>query len=311
MIRVTDKKTGKKTPHLALVHQAQGGSANKRHVSILMKSVDELTDEQVEELTSQYGELYKATFGSLRDKLNLALTKRYQDYDNQYVDVWVRDFDENTVVFSRKGSIYGIDYSVSEDGDISFIGKEIEVKSILRYEDESGGVVLSESDFDEGLKSLITKSVIGADDEVAKSFLESIINEHEVEIKMKDELEKAQSDLASKDAQIAELQAQVALLADAEKQRVTESRTELLKSVLKDEAKAEELVKALATLDEDAFGAVVAQMKSTVDEAEQTKENVEKASDLFTQTSVKEPIEKSADRTQMDALAEVMAQYNK
>ena len=41
------KKDGdKKTPHLAICHEGQGGSANNRHISLLMKSDNiELTDE--------------------------------------------------------------------------------------------------------------------------------------------------------------------------------------------------------------------------------------------------------------------------
>ena len=61
MSLVIKDKDGKRSPHLALCHEAQGFSANNRSVSLLMKSGVELTEDVTKALETMETSLQSFT----------------------------------------------------------------------------------------------------------------------------------------------------------------------------------------------------------------------------------------------------------
>lgn len=105
-INIIEKGGDKKTPHLAICHTDQGGSANNRHVSLLMKS--KATDVVLSKATlaaiEKFGvqnfseEIQKAfSANTKRALLQGALKEDYADSDEW---LYVEDYTDTMVVFS-------------------------------------------------------------------------------------------------------------------------------------------------------------------------------------------------------------------
>ena len=169
------KKEGdKKTPHLAICHEGQGGSANNRHISLLMKSdTIELTDEIMKSI-EKFGvenfpeEIQKAM--SMKNQsmlLQNALKEAYCDKDEW---LCIEDWKDGEVYFST-GDYDGWEMMVTsfimtEDGQVTVGDTASPVVQITDYMIVDGKVKLSEEAEDKletGLYEIVSKSVNKAD----------------------------------------------------------------------------------------------------------------------------------------------------
>ncbi|WBF79446.1 hypothetical protein BNNNBJKE_00002 [Aeromonas phage vB_AdhM_DL] len=169
------KKDGaKKTPHLAICHEGQGGSANNRHISLLMKSdTIELTDEIMKSI-EKFGvenfpeEIQKAM--SMKNQsmlLQNALKEAYCDKDEW---LCVEDWKDGQVYFST-GDYDGWEmmvtsFTMTEDGVVTVGSTASPVVQITDYMIVDGKVKLSEEAEDKletGLYEIVSKSVNKAD----------------------------------------------------------------------------------------------------------------------------------------------------
>ena len=169
------KKDGaKKTPHLAICHEGQGGSANNRHISLLMKSdTIELTDEIMKSI-EKFGvenfpeEIQKAM--SMKNQsmlLQNALKEAYCDKDEW---LCIEDWKDGQVYFST-GDYDGWEmmvtsFTMTEDGVVTVGSTASPVVQITDYMIVDGKVKLSEEAEDKletGMYEIVSKSVSKAD----------------------------------------------------------------------------------------------------------------------------------------------------
>ena len=283
---VIKDKEGKRSPHLALTHkELQGGSANGRNVSLLMKNKEQLTDEVIKALESlgiNSKELNKAAFYSeIRTSLQTILKEKYADKDEW---LYVEDFNDSVVIFCNNRGIFSVDYSYV-NGEITVGDLANPVVSVLKYEPTSGKMLLSEDAEDkleEGVYSLVTKALDNQESvEHFKNVFKSI---EERKITLEKEIQKAveeaqavlKAQLVEKEEALQKALEKLAEIEKAQKEAVEKARKDKLKEVVGDEA--EELFKAIGELPEQAFAAVVATIEK--------KAQVEKESDLFKEKGV-------------------------
>ncbi len=165
--KASEKK--KSNPHLALVHESQGGSANNRHTSLLMKSDNvELTAEIIKAV-EKFGvhnfpeEIQKAvTAMNKRSILENIVQEEYEAKDDWgWNCTWLCDYDDTYVYFMRKGELYQTTYT--QDGVNFKIGDVAEPVVMLNdYQVVDGELEISESAKDkleEGMYAMITKSL--------------------------------------------------------------------------------------------------------------------------------------------------------
>lgn len=168
------KEGSKKTPHLAICHEGQGGSANNRHISLLMKSdTIELTDKIMKSI-EKFGvenfpeEIQKAM--SMRNSkmlLENALKEAYCDKDEW---LCVEDWKDGQVYFST-GDYDGWEmmvttFTMTEDGQVAVGDTASPVVQITDYMIVDGKVKLSEEAEDKletGLYEIVSKSINKAD----------------------------------------------------------------------------------------------------------------------------------------------------
>ncbi|ULG01822.1 hypothetical protein phiA047_0091 [Aeromonas phage phiA047] len=169
------KKDGaKKTPHLAICHEGQGGSANNRHISLLMKSdTIELTDEIMKSI-EKFGvenfpeEIQKAM--SMKNQsmlLQNALKEAYCDKDEW---LCVEDWKDGQVYFSTGDydgwEMMATSFTMTEDGVVTVGDTAAPVVQITDYMIVDGKVKLSEEAEDKletGLYEIVSKSINKAD----------------------------------------------------------------------------------------------------------------------------------------------------
>lgn len=263
MLKVTTKK---KTPHLAITHEAQGGSANMRHVSLVMKGVDELTPEQASLLKEIVGEnekqeVEKGTYASLQRNLSIAVDARAKETD-RWGWSYVRDFDDTHVVYSKNDGVFAAPYTDS-DGVIT-LGDEIVVNEMLSWEDSSGKIIVSQSDsVDSGVKGLVIKSFDSPKLDNEK-LIDIFKSKYEEDIAM-NELQKENAELRSEveksQAQVAELMAKLEEIQKSQKEAQEAQRLEIVKSVTTEE-NVETLFQSLKDLDEGSFTTIVKSLES-------------------------------------------------
>lgn len=170
------KKDGdKKTPHLAICHEGQGGSANNRHISLLMKSdTIELTDEIMKSI-EKFGvenfpeEIQKAmSMKNHKMLLENALKEAYCD-KNEWV--CIEDWKDGQVYFTTGDYCEGWEFMVTpftmtEDGVVTVGDTATPVVQITDYMIVEGKVKLSEEAEDKletGMYEIVSKSVSKAD----------------------------------------------------------------------------------------------------------------------------------------------------
>lgn len=271
------KKKVKLAPHLALTSPAQGGAANGRNVSLVLKSEDVLKDpDMVEILKAVFGEtssgekeeVEKSTYQFKRILLEDAIKKfKANKYDWSYV----RDFDEQHVVFSIEEGVFYAPYEMTENG--VNVGEMVEVTEHITYIPQSNTINLStESLLQDSPKDLILKCK--EDIEGEENLINIFKSKYEEQKKM-DEIQKA---VEAKDKELQEvlksvkdLQEQLEVYKAKEAEKEKESRLEVLKSLRQDEKEVEELLKSLESLDRESFDAVVGVMKADKEKLESSE----------------------------------------
>lgn len=283
---VIKDKEGKKSPHLALTHkELQGGSANGRNVSLLMKNKEELTDEVIKALESlgiSNQELNKAAFYSqLRITLQNAVKDKFGEKDDW---LYVEDFNDSVVIFCNEEGVFSVEYS-NVNGEITVGDLANPVIGVMSYEPATGKMLLSEDAEDkleEGVYSLVTKAL--ENQESVEHFKEVFKSLEERKITLEKEIQKAveeaqavlKAQLVEKEEALQKALEKLAEIEKAQKEAVEKSRKEKLEAIVG--AEAEELFKAIGELPEEAFAAVVATIEK--------KAQVEKESDLFKEKGV-------------------------
>lgn len=299
IIKEKQEESKKMSPHLALTHEAQGYSANNRHVSLLMKANVELDDEAKSLLKSILGvdsdesiqTIQKASYEQLRVKMNDAIKKFSVDrWDWAYVE----DFDEQYVVFYNDQGLYYTEYTLSDNqvvlGDVAY-----PVNRVVSFESKTGMLLMSDSNSDstdgappEGVRSLIVKSFdsISSNEKIKaiyKSKHENEVKNVEQEIQKaveakQAELTKALADLEKAAQERDALKAQIDEIVKAQAEAKAAQRLEVVKSVIKEEEQAVAFAKSVEALEDEAFETVVKALK--------LKDEVVEQSDLFKTKSV-------------------------
>lgn len=297
---VIKDKEGKKSPHLALTHnELQGGAANGRNVSLLMKNKEQLTEDIIkalEILGIDSKEINKAAFYSeIRTALTAVLREKYAD-DKEWL--YVEDFNDSVVIFCNDKGIFSVDYSYV-NGEVTVSDLASPVVGVLKYEPTSGKMLLSEDAEDkleEGVYGLVTKAL--ENQESKEHFIEVFKSLEQRKITLEQEIQKAveaaeavlKAQVAEKEEALQKALTKLAEIEKAQKEVVEKSRKEAIAAVEADKAKAEELFKSLESLSEEAFASVI---KALGEKNKQVEE-----SDLFVQKSkqmeVEEPKEENA-----------------
>lgn len=285
-------KNKKKSPHLALTHnELQGGAANGRNLSLLMKSDVEITEDVaalIEKVSGLKVEVNKASYATIREKLREEIKKfETKDYDWSYVE----DFDGNNVVFSNNDGLFYASYSIS-GLDVSVGDEAIEVSRVVNYVEGDDKIVMNDSlkSIDSGVQSLIVKSFdsISKNEklvDVFKSKLEKGVKMEEVQKAVDAATAILKADLEKSQASLKEAQDQIESFQKSLKEQKEAGRKTAIDEVVKDADKASELLKATATLDDDSFQVILKSFKEKADMIE--------GSDLFTTTSQKTDISKA------------------
>lgn len=283
----------KHTPALSLTHnELQGGAANGRNVSLLMKSDVELTEKQKEILKSLLGEetefIEKMTYENTRELLSKAIVDKFQDNFGYGGYVYVHDFDESVAIMSKNDGLYSIGYTINGNS-VTLDDEANPVTRIITYEPSTDSVMLSKArdGIDANVVDLIEKSLesINKNDKI-KDILKSKQEEEEKTMQeeiqkalapVQEELSKAQADLQKA---VEERDALKAALADIEKAQAeakAAKRLSEIKEVIVDEAQAGELQKSTASLDDEAFENILKALK--------TKQDIVENSEMFKQAS--------------------------
>ena len=299
-LEITKTDVKKKTPHLAMTHnELQGGAANGRNVSLLMKSGVVLTEEIEKALESLDINIDKAMFASsVRDALQSAVGEAYTEDDGW---LYVEDYDDSIVVFCSEGGLFSTTYSLV-DGKVTLGDLAKPMTRAVSYVPATGEMLLSEDAEDkleEGVYSLVAKALKS---EQTKAHLVQMFEALELkksnvqEITLKEEIEKAVAAVetllkAQIQTQTEALEKASARIKELEQSAVVKARKEVLASVEEDASKLDALVKSLESLGDEAFAVVAATMVE--------KAKVVEQSDLFKQHSVhmkqEEPQEGSFD----------------
>lgn len=169
------KKDGdEKTPHLAICHEGQGGSANNRHISLLMKSDSiELTDEVMKSIekfgVENFPEDIQKAMSMRNSKMLLenAIKEAYCDKDEW---LCVEDWKDGQVYFST-GDYDGWEmmvtsFTMTEEGVVTVGDTASPVVQITDYMIVDGKVKLSEEAEDKletGMYEIVSKSINKAD----------------------------------------------------------------------------------------------------------------------------------------------------
>lgn len=287
---MTEEVNKKKNPHIAITHnEIQKGSANKRNVSLLMKSdveIDEDTAALIEKVTGVKVDITKASYETTREKLREAVKKfEMRDYDWS----WIVDFDEEHVVFSNDNGMFYTTYTV--DGLNVQVGSEAkEVSRVINYVEDEGTVVLSESseDINSGVLSLIVKSFdsISKNEKLVDVFKSKKGNQMvEIQKAVDEATAVLKADLTSAQTLLKEAQDTIASFEKTAQEQKEKQRQEAVAEVITDVEKATAFLKSVEALEDDAFDTVVQTLKA--------KNEVVENSDLFEKSSEASPVEKA------------------
>lgn len=275
---IKDKKA-KKKPHLALTHKDQGYSANNRPTSLLMKSGVEITPEITKALESLgvSGLVNKSMFASkISEALSSAVREAFGDDDHW---LYVEDYNDSIVLFCSEGGLFSVDYSLV-DGKVTLGDLAKPMTRSISYEPTTGEMLLSEDAEDkleEGIYSLVTKALQNKDtqEHLKLVFEAQELKKSEVEI-LEQEIKKAveaaekilKSQLQEAEMELLKTKEELQLLKTEKEEAVTKARKAAIADVEKDEAVADELLKSLQPLSDDAFAVVIKSMKTKEEKVE-------------------------------------------
>lgn len=263
----------KLTPHLALTHKVQGGAANGRNTSLLMKSdeMNEVIKKALEGLGLE-SEIVKASFyGQIRSVLQSAVTKQFGG-DDWCEYSYVEDFDDTNVVFCTSDGLFIVSYQLSDNGTVAMLGDvATPVTASVIYTETSGEIKLSEDAEDkleQGVYTLVKSCTTNPS--TVEHLIKMFENKQDKVLKMKEEVKQAV------DAAVAIEKAafnEQAVLLKAAQDKIAEfeavqaaAKVELRKAAIADAKvpadKAEAVLKSLESLSDEAFATTVAVMKA-------------------------------------------------
>ena len=115
---ITDVSFDHNGAHLALCHKLQGGSANMAHDALIMKGNLPVSDEIIKSLSDVYPKelIEKISYRNLMAQLEVLIEDAYQVAGFPYPYVYVRDLDEDTVVYSFQDNKYAVKFTEGDDG---------------------------------------------------------------------------------------------------------------------------------------------------------------------------------------------------
>lgn len=280
MIQILKDKGGK-TPHLALTHnELQGGAANKRNASLLMKSDTSITETIVKALEKILGtdiekeDVEKAAFyNQLRRQLEVAVREKYAEDDEW---CYVEDFNDNVVVFCNSEGIFSSTYSVTDMG-VELADMASPVTAVISYEPSQGKMLLSEDAEDkleEGVYGLVVKSL--SNPETISHFEKVFKSVEERKNALKEQIEKAVADAVAPLQEIIKSQKeQLEQFEKAAKDAVQKSRKEALQKAVGD-VKAEELMSVVADMNDAGFDVILKSLTTAVEQEQKSEMFVEK-----------------------------------
>ncbi len=310
---MTDTK--KKKPHLALTHKAlQGGSANGRNVSLLMKSDVELTPEITKALEALGIDVNKSMYASkISEALSSAVREAFGDDDHW---LYVEDYNDSIVLFCSEGGLFSVDYSLV-DGKVTLGDLAKPMTRVISYEPESGEMLLSEDAEDkleEGIYSLVTKALQNdsTKEHLVEMFKAQELKKSEVEI-LEQEIKKAvdaaeailKAQLVEKEAALTKALEEVNAF-KAEKLEVVakarKAKIATVKSLSKEDG--ESLYKATEALGDEAFEVMLKALGAKSEE--------EANSDLFVEKGVSgEGEPKKQEQAGLDLVGELIKKSKK
>jgi len=274
---VHEYRFDKDTHHVALVHRSQGGAANGYTEALVMKSVDDILDDDIE----------KATM--------VKVTLPFEDFLEKFFNVYSDDAEILTAIL---GFTDEEDMSEQDKSEMSWEAYKAECEKEKQDFINSVEILKSVKDGKETIQDLNVASLLSIRSTQGKfeSYLEKSKNpvkQSKKETPVDKEVQKAKDELNSVQAQLAEMQkakeaadsALALALADVQKANeqleamkaekladIQKSRLEALEAV-KPKEEAAELFKSLSPLDDVSFATVIKSFKSSADlEAEALKE---------------------------------------
>lgn len=248
---LTDLTFDHDNAHLAICHRSQGFSANLRPAALILKAQQELTEETKASLEKMIGKqgIEKASYRNLQRMLESAIKDKVVSLSNKDTWIWLKDFDETTAVFEYQDTLYGINYSLTDNNTIELVGEVQEVvqqdvyvtednKSlVLKYKDSSdssGEIIKKGVNPDKGNKDMSVEQVAELEKQVA-------------------ELQKANDEAISQAVEKA-LASQAEVIAKA----ALEAETVELVKTFEAVTEQEELVKSLVDLGDDSVSVIKA-----------------------------------------------------
>ena len=298
---VHEYRFDKPTHHVALVHSSQGGAASGYTEALVMKSVDDILDADIE----------KATM--------VKVTLPFDDFLEKFFNIYSYEAEVLTAILGFKDED---DMSEQEKSDMSWEDYKAECEKEKQDFINSVEILKSVKDGKETIQDLNVASLLSIRSTQAKfeTYLEkskTIGNpvkqskkETPVDKEVESEIQKAKDELSVVQVQLAELQkakeasdsALALALADVQKAKdeVEVMKAEKLANVqaarlaqleaVKPKEEAAELFKSLSPLDDVSFATVIKSFKSSADlEAEALKEKGVSGS------QAEEPVDKVAE----------------
>ena len=278
---VHEYRFDKDTHHVALVHRSQGGAASGYTEALVMKSVDDILDADIE----------KATM--------VKVTLPFDDFLEKFFNIYSYDAEVLTAILGFKDEE---DMSEQEKSDMSWEDYKAECEKEKQDFINSVEILKSVKDGKETIQDLNVASLLSIRSTQAKfeTYLEKSktignpVKQSKKETPVdKDEVQKAKDELSVVQVQLAELQkakeasdsALALALADVQKanDQLEQMKAEKLADVqaarlaqleaVKPKEEAAELFKSLSPLDDVSFATVIKSFKSSADlEAEALKE---------------------------------------
>ena len=264
--RLTDFNFESTGSHVALCHKDNPGANN--HTTLILKSTSGITNQQV---ASELALIEKAKLNSqVQQELSAAIKQKFQDDDEW---LYLEDFDDVNAFFWRENSLYMVSYSLGQNEEYVIADEAKSVEKEWFYV-ETGKVVISEQAKDkleDGEYVLVNKALNNP--ETASRVVKALTDFTEKKEKMQEEIQKA---VAAKDAEIAQLKADMAGLQEivkaaeaAKKEALLKSREAAVGAVLKEGAV--ELVKSTEALSDEAFAQIIKALgvqKAAVEQSE-------------------------------------------
>lgn len=269
------------SPHLALCHEAQGFSANNRHISLLMKSGVVLTQEVIKAL-DVLGVNKAAFYSQIRTQISSAVQEKFGDKEDW---LYVEDFNDEVVIFCNEKGLWSSSYSLTESG-VQLDDLANPVNSVLTYVPADGKMLLSEDAEDkleEGVYELVTKSL--STPTTQEHLVKVFKAKHDYEVKLlEQEIKKAveeaelvlKAQLKEKEEFLQKALEEIEQYKQEKKEAVAKARKDAIAAVEKDAAEAESLFKSLESLADEAFDVVLKSLKKQKDKLEESDLFVEK-----------------------------------